>query len=201
MDPRRIQGPGRSGPGDLHSALMVYDDRGLPRLLPGEIVGVGREPAPDDPRDLPGDFSYRRPIEVRFGDTDAMGHVNNAVYLTYVELARAGYYRAATGGRVGIGALERDQAFILAEARLTFRAPAYFGEVLTIEARTSRIGRSSFTMDFRITAPEGLHGAARLVAVATSIQVGYDYEHDRTEHLDDHVVSALETFEGHRLRD
>jgi acyl-CoA thioester hydrolase len=180
---------------------MVYDDRGLPRLLHGEIVGPGREAVPDDPRDLPGDFSYRRPVEVRFGDTDAMGHVNNAVYLTYVELARAGYYRAATGGKVGIGALERDQAFILAEARLTFRAPAYFGEVLTIEVRTSRIGRSSFTMDFRITAPEGAHGGARLILVASSTQVGYDYERDRAEPLHDRIVAALETFEGRTLRE
>ena len=180
---------------------MVYDARRSPRLLPGEVVGAGREAVPDDPRDLAGPFPYRRPIEVRFGDTDAMGHVNNAVYLTYVELARAGYYRAATGGRVGIGALERDQAFILAEARLTFRAPAYFGEVLTIEARTSRIGRSSFTMEFRITAPEGPHGPARLVAVASSIQVGYDYEHERTEPLDERIVATLEAFEGRGLRD
>jgi acyl-CoA thioester hydrolase len=180
---------------------MVYDERGFPRLLPGETLGPGRVVVPSDTRDLPGGFGYRRPIEVRFGDTDAMGHVNNAVFLTYVELARAGYYRAATGGRIGIGAMEREQAFILAEARLTFRAPAFFGEVLTIEARTSRIGRSSFTMEFRITAPDGPYGAARLIAVASSIQVGYDYERDVAEPLHERVIAALEAFEERRLRD
>jgi acyl-ACP thioesterase len=41
-----------------------------------------------DPRDLPGDFGHRRELDVRFADTDAMGHVNNAVYLTYCESAR-----------------------------------------------------------------------------------------------------------------
>lgn len=180
---------------------MVYDERGAPPLLHGETIDPGRVPVPADRRDLPGEFLYRRPIEVRFGDTDAMGHVNNAVYLTYVELARAGYYRAVTGGRIGIGALEREQAFILAEARLTFRAPAYFGEILTIECRTSLVGRSSFTMEFRITAPEGPYGAARLVAVATSIQVGYDYASDKAEPLEERVVAALGSFEGRRLRD
>ena len=56
-----------------------------------------RVAVPDDRRDLPGGFRYRRPIEVRFGDTDAMGHVNNAAYLTYCEMARAGYYETVTG--------------------------------------------------------------------------------------------------------
>ena len=41
---------------------------------------------PDDPRDLGGDFGCRRDVEVRFADTDAMGHVNNANYLTYCEI-------------------------------------------------------------------------------------------------------------------
>jgi acyl-CoA thioester hydrolase len=39
------------------------------------------------------DFRFNYPIEVRFSDTDAMGHVNNAVYLTYFEQARLAYWR------------------------------------------------------------------------------------------------------------
>jgi acyl-CoA thioester hydrolase len=179
---------------------MVYDDRVGPVLLHGEVLGVGRVEVPPDARDLPGTFPYRRPVEVRFGDTDAMGHVNNAVFLTYVELARAGYYRAVTGGRIGIGATEREQAFILAEARLGFRAPAFFGEILTIEARTASIGRSSFTMDFRVTAEESPYGRARLVATASTVQVGYDYDAGHAEPLRDDIVAALEAFEGRRLR-
>ena len=179
---------------------MVYDDRVGPVLLHGEVLGMGRVEVPPDARDLPGTFPYRRPVEVRFGDTDAMGHVNNAVFLTYVELARAGYYRAVTGGRIGIGATEREQAFILAEARLGFRAPAFFGEILTIEARTASVGRSSFTMDFRVTAEENPYGRARLVATASTVQVGYDYDAGHTEPLRDDIVAALEAFEGRPLR-
>jgi acyl-CoA thioester hydrolase len=179
---------------------MVYDDRVGPVLLHGEIIGMARVEVPPDARDLHGGFPYRRPVEVRFGDTDAMGHVNNAVYLTYIELARAGYYRAVTGGRIGIGATEREQAFILAEARLGFRAPAYFGEILWVEARTASIGRSSFTMEFRMTAEESPYGRGRLVATGSTVQVGYDYDADRAEPLRDGVVAALEAFEGRRLR-
>jgi len=180
---------------------MVYDARGPLPLHPVESVGEGRVTVPPDPRDLAGTFRYRRSVEVRFGDTDAMGHVNNAVYLTYAELARAGYYRVAAAGRVGIGATERDQSFILVEARLTFRAPAFFGEFLTVEVRTAHIGTRSFTTEFRMTAPDGPYGQARLVVVSTSVQVGYDYDAGGARPLLDDVVDALETFEGRRLRD
>ena len=50
-----------------------------------------------DPRDLIGPFSHRVTIEVRFADTDAMGHVNNAKYLTYCEIARIKYWTDVTG--------------------------------------------------------------------------------------------------------
>jgi acyl-CoA thioester hydrolase len=179
---------------------MVYDARGPVPLHPVESVGDGRIEVPPDARDLPGTFRYRRSIEVRFGDTDAMGHVNNAVFLTYVELARAGYYRAAAASRVGIGATDRDQSFILADARLTFRSPSFFGEYLTVEARTAHIGTRSFTTEFRITAPDSAYGAARLVVVASSVQVGYDYDAGRVQPLREDVVTALESFEGRPLR-
>ncbi len=179
---------------------MVYDDRVGPVLLHGEIIGMSRIEVPPDARDLAGEFPYRRPVEVRFGDTDAMGHVNNAVYLTYVELARAGYYRAVTGGRIGIGATEREQSFILAEARLGFRQPAFFGEILWVEARTAVIGRSSFTMEFRMTAEESPYGRARLVATGATVQVGFDYDAGHAEPLREGIVEALERFECRSLR-
>ena len=47
---------------------------------------------PADARDVSGDFAPQHPVEVRLTDPDAMGHVNNARYLTYVEIARIAYY-------------------------------------------------------------------------------------------------------------
>ena len=62
-----------------------------------------RVEVPDDPRDIPGDFAHRHVVEVRLADTDAMGHVNNARYLTYVEIARVAYYEQVTGNALPIG--------------------------------------------------------------------------------------------------
>ena len=59
-------------------------------------VDAPAQATPTDPRDLIGPFSHRVTIEVRFADTDAMGHVNNATYLTYCEIARIKYWTDVT---------------------------------------------------------------------------------------------------------
>ena len=160
----------------------------------------GRIAVPDDPRDLPGEFRFRRSIEVRFADTDAMGHVNNAAYLTYCEIARAAYYEAVTGEPLPLGAHGASEGMILAEARITYRTPAFYGEILTIEARVGRIGRSTFTLEFRLTAPDSRYGRARLVAVSESTQVMYDYTGERPIPVSSELAAAVERFEGRRLR-
>jgi acyl-CoA thioester hydrolase len=167
---------------------------------PGPKPAATRIEVPRDPRDLPGEFRFRRPIEVRFADTDAMGHVNNASYLTYCEIARAGYYEAVTGQPLPLGAHGASEGMILAEATIAFRSPAYYGETLTIEARVTRIGGTSFTQEFRLTAPQSRYGNARLVATSTSVQVMYDYLHERPIPVSQELAGAMEAFEGRPLR-
>ena len=153
---------------------------------------------PPDPRDLAGPFRHRITLDVRFADTDAMGHVNNAVYLTYCEAARIQYWTDVTGEPVAAGH-EGAESLILAEARIAYRAPVFHTEQVTIETRTTRIGSSSFTLEHRLTAcPRG--GAPRLVAVSESVMVRYDYATERPTPISPEFVSAIETFEGRALR-
>src|SRR3954447_8524322 len=106
---------------------------------------------PADPRDLDGDFGHRSTVEVRFADTDAMGHVNNAVYLTFVESARIAWWLAATGEPLEREAGRAD-GLILAEAEIAFRSPVFFGDRVTTESRATRIGRTSLGLEHRLTA-------------------------------------------------
>jgi acyl-CoA thioester hydrolase len=154
---------------------------------------------PADARDLPGDFAHRHEVEVRLSDTDAMGHVNNARYLTYVEIARVAYYERVTGNALPIGVHGAEEGMILAEIRMTYRSPAFYGEMLTVETRVERIGRSSFGMAHRITAPESRYGPARLVAVADSTLVSYDYREECPIPVPDEWRAAMESFEGRGL--
>lgn len=151
-----------------------------------------------DPRDLAGPFRHHVEIAVRFADTDAMGHVNNAVYLTYCEIARIRYWTDVTGEPVHLGTLGAE-SLILAEARITYRAPAFHGEIVTAETRASRIGRTSFTLEHRLLAcVEG--EVPRLVAISESVLVRYDYASARPAELSDAHVAAIEAYEGRALR-
>ena len=155
---------------------------------------------PADPRDLARDFPHRYVVDVRFGDTDAMGHANNSRFLTYCESARIDYWGAATGEPMPLVTHGAQESLILADIRVSFRSPVYFGEVLTVESRIGRLGRTSFTLEHRLTAGESTVGHARLVATAEGVQVLYDYAAGRPRAIPPETVARLEAFEGRALR-
>ena len=109
-------------------------------------------------------FVHARDVEFR--DVDAADHVNNAVYLTYLETARIGYLVAALGADFAY-----ELSLILASITVDFRSPARFPERLQIGARVTRVGTKSFEMEHEIRAGDG-----RLVLEASSVLVAYDYE-------------------------
>ncbi len=135
---------------------------------------------------------------VRFADTDAMRHVNNAKYLTYCESARIRYWTDVTGEAFALGT-EGAESLILAEARITYRAQAFYGEVVTVQTRATRIGSSSFTLEHRLVAgPAG--EPTRLVAVSGSVLVRFDYGSGRPIAMAPRHVAAIETYEGRVLQ-
>jgi acyl-CoA thioester hydrolase len=153
---------------------------------------------PPDARDLDGDFGHRASVEIRFADTDAMGHVNNAVFLTFVEVARVGWWMAATGEpleRAG----GRSQGLILAEAEVAFRSPLFFGETVIVETRASRLGRTSLGVEHRLTASPP-NGPVRLVAICRTVVVRYDYVLEAPVPWPADLVAKVEAFEGRSLR-
>jgi acyl-CoA thioester hydrolase len=111
-------------------------------------------------------YAFRFPIEVRFRDLDALGHVNNAVYLTYLESARIAYWLELTG-RDSLKAMD----MILARLEIDYRSPVAYREKLVVGARVGSIGRSSFTMEMRIEEET----TGRLVAESKNVLVHYDY--------------------------
>jgi len=165
-----------------------------------EMPARFRLPVPDDARDLPGDFPHRFPVVIRFGDTDAMGHTNNSRFLTFCESARLDYWEAATGVPFALVTHGAVESLILAEIRVTYRSPSYFGEPLTVESRIGHLGRTSFTMEHRVTAQANARGTARLVATAEDILVLYDYVTERPMAIPEDTIAKLEAYEGRPLR-
>ncbi len=96
---------------------------------------------------------------------DAFGHVNNAVYATYLENARVAHFAQVTGG--GLDSLR----LIIAEVTITYRSPAHFGETMRVGSRVTEVGNTSWVMEYRVEDRD----TGRLVATARSIQVAFDY--------------------------
>ena len=119
---RRMHGRGPRRGGDGRQPRRRGRRLTLDMPDPASTTRRARIATPEDPRDLPGDFAHRVEIDVRFADTDAMGHVNNAIYLTYCEMARIRYWTDVTGEPIAPGH-EGAESLILAEARITYRAP------------------------------------------------------------------------------
>jgi acyl-CoA thioester hydrolase len=109
-------------------------------------------------------------LEVRFRDCDAFGHVNNAVYFTYFEQARASLWK--TLGLSGFRDTNTSGvSVILARAECDFRAPARFGDVLDVRLTLETIGRTSFIYGYEIVSvPDG-----QPIAAGRTVQVLFDY--------------------------
>ncbi len=123
----------------------------------------------------------------RFRDTDAMGHLNNAVYVTYFEVARMEYWRAMTGE-----ANYMEVPFILAHTSIDFRSPAFVHERLVVGIRVSRLGRSSFECAYRIAEET----TDRLVCEGRSVQVIFDYAGGASYPMPDALRAQVRAFEG-----
>jgi acyl-CoA thioester hydrolase len=109
-------------------------------------------------------FAHR--VEATLRDTDGLGHVNNAVYLTWFEEARTRWVFEAMGlteiGQFG---------FVLASTTIDFRTPVYLGETVEIRLAVARVGSKSWELAYegRVVAD------GRLCVEGRSVQVQYDY--------------------------
>jgi acyl-CoA thioester hydrolase len=106
-------------------------------------------------------------LQTRFRDCDAFGHVNNAVYLNYLEEARCTWLEALIAKRP----IElRDIPIILASVHIDYLSPARFREDLQIDVQVARVGRKSFDLTYELRAGD------RLLAKASTVQVYFDYD-------------------------
>ena len=131
-------------------------------------------------------FAHR--LEVRFRDCDALGHVNNAVYLTYLEEARIAHWRATgLAARTNEDGSHADvPGVILARAEVDYRRPAKHGDVLTVQLGVAALGRTSFTYEYEIT-----DAAGQLIANARTVIVRFDYASNRPVPISDDLKDAL----------
>lgn len=132
-------------------------------------------------------YQFKAETQVRFGDLDPLNHVNNAVYLTYFEIARIRYFRVLTAPEE-----LRETGMIVAEARCTYRSPATYDERLDIWIKAVELKRSSFVLAYRINEQT----SGRLVATGSTVQVLFDYERGRSYPMPPRLRARFEEVEG-----
>lgn len=124
-------------------------------------------------------------VTVRFGETDALGHINNTSYFIYLEEARIRFFEV-----LGYGLDAKRWNFILASTKCDFISQGYFNQQLTIRTFVSRVGTKSFQLEHDILCTE----SGILVARGNAVIVYFDFESQESKELPITLKESLETF-------
>jgi acyl-CoA thioester hydrolase len=131
------------------------------------------------------DYAFVATDKLRYGDTDRQGHVNNAVFATFLETGRVELLHDSTAS-----VAEPGSTFVLARVVLDFRAEVLWPGSVEIGTRVNTIGRSSITLD------QAVFQNGRCVAVAQTVVVQVDADTRRSHPLSPAAIERLEKLTG-----
>ncbi|WP_448954780.1 acyl-CoA thioesterase [Labrys neptuniae] len=131
------------------------------------------------------DYAFIATDKLRYGDTDRQGHVNNAVFATFLETGRVELLHNSAAPMAEPGA-----SFVLARVVLDFRAEVLWPGSVEIGTRVNTIGRSSITLD------QAVFQNGRCVAEAQTVVVQVDAETRRSRPLSAAAVERLQKLKG-----
>ena len=142
--------------------------------------------------DLTSEFPCVVEQDVLWGDMDAMGHVNNAVYFRYFESARIAYFEA-----VGFLTQMQDSGIgpILAHTDCRFRLPLTYPDRLRIGARVTAVATDRLQMSYQVVSM----ASGAVAAEGTGRIVCFDYRAGRKAPLPDSIGSAIADIEKRDL--
>lgn len=133
------------------------------------------------PQDLQArwDRAHVTDIQMRFGDVDSLGHVNNVAYAQYLETARLAFLHELAARGI-------EFRMVIAHLEVDYRREVVLGEHVTVQLIVTRVGHSSFECAYRVLA------GGQLAAEARTVQVNVDFSSRRPQPLADHVRAALQ---------
>ena len=156
------------------------------------------------PRDRPerGAFVKNPPaptrLEIRYGDLDPYGHVNNAVYLEFFEKIRIDYWHALAE-LAGIREREVGDVpgarYVIAETTIRFKLPIFFEYTLHGAAYMRTIGNRSYAMDFELRTGETFESGS-LAAEGSAAHVFFDPAKDAVQPRPDWFLPTVAKLEG-----
>ena len=137
-------------------------------------------------------------LEIRYGDLDPYGHVNNAVYLEFFEKIRIDYWHALAD-LAGIDEREIGDVpgarYVIAETTIRFKVPIFFEDTLHGAARMRTVGNRSYTMDFELRTG-GTFESGMLAAEGSAAHVFFDPVQDAVQPRPDWFLPTVATLEA-----
>src|ERR1700749_2794658 len=136
-------------------------------------------------------YKYKTPISIRFSDMDAYGHVNNAVYLTYFEIARSNYWREIIKWNWD------ENGIILGRSEINYLKPIFMNDEIVCYVRTTRIGNSSFDVMHvlvKIT-PNG----EEICTTGKTVCISYDYNVNKSVKIPSDQRARMITYDEPRM--
>jgi acyl-CoA thioester hydrolase len=106
------------------------------------------------------DFRFDTELAVRYRDLDPLGHVNNAVYASYMEQARTRYLKRV------LGTPPADIQAVIAHIEIDFRRSIEGDDDVVVGVRTTGFGDSSITMEYEVRANGDVSATGETVMVA-----------------------------------
>ncbi|MXV50474.1 acyl-CoA thioesterase [Pedobacter sp. HMF7647] len=132
-------------------------------------------------------FNFKTLIPIRFCDMDAFGHVNNALYLTYFEIARSSYWKEVV--RWDWSKL----SVVIGKAEVNYLVPLKYGDVLYAYVRTSRTGKSSFDLEYVLAVAK--KDSEEIVATGKTVCIAYDHSIGKSVPIPDYQLAKMKDFE------
>jgi acyl-CoA thioester hydrolase len=136
------------------------------------------------------DYKFFHPIEVRYGDLDPQGHVNNAKYLTYFEQARVHYL-------IQLGLFSRDQSFmeigvVIADIHIAYHAPTHYQDNIKVGVKTIKLGGKSIVLEQCVMDAD----TGKIMASGKVVMVTFDYKDLKSIAVPIEWKSKISKFEG-----
>ncbi len=133
-------------------------------------------------------YHYKTSIPIRFADIDAFGHVNNAIYLTYFEIARSIYWKEIIKwdwNSLGI---------IVRRSEIEYLKPICLDDEVYAYVRTSRIGNSSFDVEYILV--KKVNGKEEKCTTGLTSCVAYDYLLNKSAPIPAYQKNKMQAFEA-----
>lgn len=136
-------------------------------------------------------FRHHIPVQIRFNDIDVLGHLNNSIYFSFMDLGKTRYFQEALGEKLHWG----EFGAVIVNVNCDFCVPTFFDDEIEVETAVTRIGEKSLTLEQRVFSP--VDGSVR--CRCTTVMAGFDMKTLGSRVIPDEWREAFSKYENRRF--